>query len=407
MEPQSGGEDLRVQALRSAVGRVMMVEKVEAAPGEASTLAFAGRPTVPADQMYDSLSPAFAQQGMTLLLRREKGLVLAIGVPRLAPPGRPNPLINAGLFLLTLLTVGYAGLVNGATYLRPEATSLAELRLTSPDAIFLGIAFTASFLGILLAHEFGHYLAARRHGTPVSLPYFLPLPGSPLGTLGAAIRLLAPPKNRRVLIDIGMAGPLAGLVFAVPLLLIGLALSRVEPLPATSSGFVNLTLEGNSIVYLLAKWFVTGQWLPSPASFGGVPPAIYWVRYFFLGLPAPIGGVDVLLHPVAWAGWTGLLITALNLIPAGQLDGGHAMYVLAGRRARALVPFLIAGMLLLGTVWSGWWIWAALVFFVGRTYAQPLDDITPVGGLRRWIALSGVILFLLLFVPVPFRQFGL
>lgn len=407
MDNQFVEADPRLHALRSAVGRVMVIERVEPAPGEAATVAFGGRLTIPADQVYEALAPAFQQQGMTLLLRRDKGLDLAIGVPRLAVPGRPNPLVNLVLFALTLITVGYAGLVNGANYLRPEATSLAELRLTAPDAIFLGVAFTASFLGILLAHEFGHYLAARHHGTAVSLPYFIPLPGSPLGTLGAAIRLLEPPRNRRVLLDIGMAGPLAGLAFAVPLLLLGLSLSRVVSLPASPLGFANITLEGNSVAYLAAKWLVTGEWLPAPASFAGASPLAYWVRYFFLGVPAPIGGRDVLLHPVAWAGWTGLLITALNLIPAGQLDGGHAMYVLAGRRAGALLPILIGTMLLLGSVWNGWWIWAALVFFLGRTYAQPLDDITPVGAARRWVALSGVILFLLLFVPVPFRQFGL
>jgi membrane-associated protease RseP (regulator of RpoE activity) len=224
--------------------------------------------------------------------------------------------------------------------------------------------------------------------------------------LGAFIRLKAPPRNRKVLLDIGMAGPLAGLVIAVPVLLLGLALSQVVRLPATSAGFSSIQLEGNSVFYLLAKFIVHGKLLPAPVTYGGVPPLLYWLRYMFLGMPAPLGGQDVLLHPLAWAGWTGLLVTALNLIPAGQLDGGHALYVLVGRRvAAALWPVLVVGLVLLGMVWSGWWIWAALLFLLGRVYATPLDDVTRLDLPRRVIALSGVVLFFVLFTPIPFRMF--
>jgi membrane-associated protease RseP (regulator of RpoE activity) len=203
-----------------------------------------------------------------------------------------------------------------------------------------------------------------------------------------------------------MAGPLAGLVVAVPLLLIGLAQSTVAPLPSSAAGFANLTLEGNSVFYLVAKLLARGELLPAPASYGGTPLLLYWARYIFLGVPTPVGGHDVMLHPVAWAGWAGLLVTALNLSPAGQLDGGHAAYVLFGRRAGGLLPFLVGGLVLLGFVWSGWWLWAALVLILGRTYAQPLDDVTPLDGRRRWVAILGLVLFLLLFMPVPLRTFG-
>jgi membrane-associated protease RseP (regulator of RpoE activity) len=281
------------------------------------------------------------------------------------------------------------------------------LNLFSPGAILLGAAFTASFLGILLAHEFGHYIAARRHGTPVSLPYFIPFPLSPLGTMGAAIRLLAPPRDRRVLLDIGMAGPLAGLAVAIPVLLIGLALSRVEPLPGSTQAFAGMTLEGNSVIYLLAKLITKGELLPSPAGYGVVPPVIYWLRYLVLGTPVPVGGRDVMLHPVAWAGWAGLLITALNLVPAGMFDGGHTIYVLVGRKAARLLPVLVAVLFLLGFAWSGWWLWAGLVLLLGRIYAEPFDDITPLDPRRRRIAVLGLVLFVLLFMPVPFRAFGI
>jgi membrane-associated protease RseP (regulator of RpoE activity) len=357
--------------------------------------------------VWVALSPEFERASLTLLLRREENDDLVVGVPALPTPGKPNPLVNAGLFLLTLLSVAYAGLVNGASYLHPRAESLSEVNLFSPGAILLGAAFTAAFLGILLAHEFGHYIAARRHGTPVSLPYFIPFPFSPLGTMGAAIRLLAPARDRKVLLDIGMAGPLAGLAVAIPVLLLGLALSRVDPLPATVQGFAGLTLEGNSVLYLLAKLVTKGELLPAPASYGAVSPVVYWLRYAVMGQPVPIGGRDVMLHPVAWAGWAGLLVTALNLVPAGMFDGGHTIFVLIGRKAARLLPFLVGFLLLLGFAWSGWWLWAALVFFLGRAYAVPLNDITPLDPKRRRIAMLGMVLFLLLFMPVPFRSFGL
>jgi len=392
----------RQAQLLPAVQKFMTVHAVEATTGPAASLRFRGRLLTDPSAAWSALGPAFEAVSLTLLFRQEGQDQVAIGVPTLGRPGRPNPLVNVALFGLTFLSVAYAGLVNGAGYLHPNGGG----SLFSPGVILLAAAFTASFLGILLAHEFGHYLAARRHGMPVSLPYFIPFPFSPLGTMGAAIRLLAPPRDRKVLLDIGMAGPLAGLAVAIPLLLIGLSLSRVEPLPGTAAGFARLSLEGNSLVYLLAKFVTKGQLLPAPASFGSLPPALYWLRYVMTGQPAPIGGQDVMLHPVAWAGWAGLLITALNLVPAGMFDGGHTIYVLFGRRASWLLPPLVALLFLLGFGWPGWWLWAMLVLLLGRTYAEPLNDITPLDPKRRRVAILGLILFVLLFMPVPFRVFG-
>ncbi len=266
------------------------------------------------------------------------------------------------------------------------------------------MSFAFSILAILLAHEFGHYLAARYHGTAVTLPYFIPFPLSYFGTMGAFIRLKEPPKNKRILLDIGIAGPLAGLVVAIPILFLGLYLSNLDSLPLSANAGVQL--EGNSILYLLSKYIVFGQWLPNPGSYGGLHPVIYWIRYFFTGMPAPLGGTDVVLHPVAWAGWAGLLVTALNLIPAGQLDGGHVLFVLLGNKARAILPFILTALVVLGTVWPGWWLWAFLIFILGRTYAEPLDQITALDPNRRAVAILGLVVFILVFTPVPLSVLG-
>jgi membrane-associated protease RseP (regulator of RpoE activity) len=211
-----------------------------------------------------------------------------------------------------------------------------------------------------------------------------------------------PPKNRRILLDIGIAGPIAGLVVAIPVLLLGLSLSHIDQITlAPGQGF---QLEGNSLLYLLAKYVIFGRLLPAPASYGGLSPLLYWVRYFFTSQPLPVGGIDVMIHPIAWAGWAGLLVTALNLIPAGQLDGGHVISVLLGKRARALLPFVLGALVLLGFAWQGWWIWAFLVLLLGRVYAEPLDQITALDSRRKAVAVLGIILFVLVFTPVPLVQ---
>jgi membrane-associated protease RseP (regulator of RpoE activity) len=266
-----------------------------------------------------------------------------------------------------------------------------------------GWPFLVSLLGILLAHELGHYFAGRYHKVAVTLPYFVPLPVfSPFGTMGAFIQLKSPPTNRRVLLDIGIAGPLAGFLVALPVLIYGLATSPVQPLPLEIPAGQYLSLEGNSIVYVLVKWLIFHQWLPAPSSFGSLPPLLYMVRYYLLGYPLPLGGVDVLLNQVAWAGWAGLLVTGLNLIPAGQLDGGHALYVLIGKRVRRVVPVILVVLIVLGFFWTGWFLWAALVYFlVGRTYAEPLDQITALGPARKVLAVATLLLFVLVITPIP------
>jgi membrane-associated protease RseP (regulator of RpoE activity) len=224
--------------------------------------------------------------------------------------------------------------------------------------------------------------------------------------MGAFIMLKSPPTNRRVLLDIGIAGPLAGFLVAIPVLIYGLMTSPVQPLPTTFLPGQGISLEGNSIIYILAKLAIFHQFLPAPASFGNLPPWLYMLRYYLLGFPVPLGGKDVLLNQVAWAGWAGLLVTGLNLIPAGQLDGGHALYVLVGQRARRLVPFIIVILVGLGFFWPGWFLWAGLIYFLGRTHAEPLDQITELDPRRKALAVLALVLFLLVITPIPLLIVG-
>jgi membrane-associated protease RseP (regulator of RpoE activity) len=378
----------------------MMVEGMTAGRPEDNFLVrFKGQFIVDSEEAYEELEPTFRNEGTTLLFRKDGESQSVIAVPGVITPTPSNVMVNILLFVVTVVSVLMAGIEDGS--LLDTHGFLLGLILSLPQ----GIPFAISLLGILLAHEFGHYLAARYHNTPVTLPYFIPFPGGILGTMGAFIRLKAPPRNRKVLLDIGLAGPLAGLVVAIPVVIIGLALSEVGPLPTSSDDIFGLTIEGNSILYLTLKYLVKGELLPAPVSYGGLDPVIYWFRYFFSGLPIPLGGQDVLLHPIAWAGWSGLLVTALNLIPAGQLDGGHVIFVLFGRKASKLWPFIVLALMAMGFIWTGWFIWAGLIFFLGRTYAQPLDDVTPLDDRRKALAILGLVVFVLVFIPVPLRTF--
>jgi membrane-associated protease RseP (regulator of RpoE activity) len=215
------------------------------------------------------------------------------------------------------------------------------------------------------------------------------------------------PRNKRVLMDIAVAGPIAGFVVSLVVIWIGLSLSNLDALPVVLSPGQAFQIEGNSVIYLLLKYLHFGQFLPQPASFEGLEPALYWLRYFFTGRPFPLGGVDVMIHPVAWAGWAGLLVTALNLIPAGQLDGGHVFSLLFGTKgARRMFPVILVALFGMGFLWSGWWLWAGLVFLFGRVYAEPLDQITPLDPVRKALGILALIIFLLAFTPVPITLMG-
>ncbi|KAA0270389.1 MAG: site-2 protease family protein [Chloroflexi bacterium] len=340
---------------------------------------------------YDRLADSLAPHGLSPHFRHEDGRHVIYLAPRQPEPAREKVSTNIILFLLTIFSVMMAGVqIEGPV---PE-DFLGQILLIVKN-IFTGWPFALSLLGILLAHELGHYFMSRYHKTPATLPYFIPLPFSPLGTMGAAILMRGIPKNKRILFDIGVAGPIAGLVIAIPVLLYGLSLSSLGPIEPNPNGF----LEGNSILYFLAKFIVFGQLLPAPAAPQGL---IYWLQYFFTGRPVPFGGLDVFIHPVAFAGWAGILVTALNLIPAGTLDGGHIIYSLFGEKAKKAFPFIVGLLIVLGVFWSGWWLWAALLFWLGRVNAQPMDQITELDPKRKAVAYAMIAVFILVFTPVPF-----
>ena len=392
----------QINSLTNIISKYMQISDVTWGDEKQNFLVrFRGQLTGDSARAYDEIATALKPYYLTPLFRKDNEQAVILLVQGVANPKPSNPWINLGLFIATVISVLYAGALY--SYNGPSPDNLLGQLLAPLKHLELGIPFAVSLLAILLAHEFGHYLAGRYHKTVVTLPYFIPFPLSPFGTMGAAIQLKEPPKNKRILLDIGLAGPIAGLVVAIPVLIYGLTLSKIAPLPTSISGDFVLQIEGNSIIYLLSKYLVFHQWLPVPLDFNGLPPLLYWIRYFFTGEPSPLGGLDVIINPIAWAGWAGLLVTALNLIPAGQLDGGHLAYTWLGKKALYLWPFILVGLVLLGFVWSGWWLWALLIFFLGRLYAEPLDQITPLNRSRKALAILGLVIFLLVFMPVPLK----
>jgi hypothetical protein len=385
--------------LTAHVAQIMDIGETEwAGPQVLHIVRYRGQLRLDSVEAYDKIAEAMAPREITPLFRVEQGQHAVILIKGINKPTPSNPWINLGMFILTVISVTLVGALN--VYNGPAST-LTEYYLGAFAVLWSGLPFASSLLAILLAHEFGHYIAGRLHKTPVTLPYFIPMPLPPFGTLGAFIQLKAAPKNKRILLDIGVAGPLAGFLVAVPILLYGLSLSEIQPIPVNEA----IQMEGTSIIYLLAKYLTFGQWLPTPFSYGDAHPIWYWVQYMFTGRPFPLGGQDVFLHPIAWAGWGGLLVTALNLIPAGQLDGGHLSYVLFGQRARQFLPYILVGLLILGFFWQGWWLWLFFISILGRSYAEPLDQITPLDPRRRAIAILGLIVFILTFTPVPLQAF--
>ena len=392
---------LQFDRLDAIVRRVFYIEDTTHGGDRSGYLVrYHGRLLVDSADAYERVAEQLRPQGVTPLFRVEEGRQTVILVDGVHDPKPANPRVNLIFFILTVLSVLFTGGIMSVDHLPSGFLAIVRALISQ------GWPFAVSMLGILMAHEFGHYLAGRYHKTMVSLPYLLPLPFplSPFGTLGAFINMKEVPRNRRILMDIAIAGPLAGLVVAIPVLLYGLSISTVTVLPAAAAqgGLGQLQMEGNSILYLAAKWLTFGKLLPAPVNYGGLAPAIYWLRYFFTGLPLPYGGLDVNISPVAWAGWGGLLITSLNLIPAGQLDGGHLFYTLFGKKnARRALPVILVALVALGFLWAGWWLWVVLIFLFGRVYAEPLDQITELDGKRKALAAVALILFVLLFTPIP------
>jgi membrane-associated protease RseP (regulator of RpoE activity) len=270
------------------------------------------------------------------------------------------------------------------------------------DHLRAGVPFAIPLLAILLSHEFGHFFTARAHGVAASPPYFIPFP-SLAGTLGAVIRMRGPLPTRKALVDIGASGPIAGFIVALPILVYGLKLSHLSPSAIPTGG-----LPPQTPLWWTLNW-LHGQPVLGDSSLDVLqkgPSVLYLlIRHWIFGaLPR---GHDVVLHPTAFAAWFGLLVTALNLLPVGQLDGGHVLYALAGARARTVGRGILAVLLVLGLVaWVGWLIWALIGWrVVGTAHPPVTDPEEPLGATRVAVAWLTFILFVLTFMPVPLAQY--
>ena len=352
---------------------------------------------------YGQITAALEAFDLIAIFREDSGTQSLILLPKIVSKSKNRPRLNLLMFLLTTLSVLFTGGLYG--YKGELTGNTVQMILALVKS---GWPFAISLLAILGAHEFGHYFAGKKNGVDVSLPFFIPFPFSSFGTMGAFINMRSLPRNKRVLFDIAVAGPLSGLIVAIIVLAIGLNLSELNILPLSADAGIGLQMEGSSLLYLLLKYLTFGKLLPQPLGLSGISLAVYWVQYFFTGLPFPWGAQDVMLHPVAWAGWAGLFVTAINLLPVGQLDGGHIFQTVFGKKiAQLIFPIIIGGLALLGLFWSGWWMWAGILFFMGRRYAEPLDQVTQLDTTRKWIGYLAIAIFLLTFIPVPMTLIGL
>jgi membrane-associated protease RseP (regulator of RpoE activity) len=309
-----------------------------------------------------------------------------------APPGpgtlgalRP-PLLNILLFLLTFASAFIAGSVLSDTQL-PEPNRVEMLRH--------GLGFSLALLFIMLCHEMGHFFLARRHGVDATWPFFIPAPLlSIIGTLGAVIRLRSLPRTRRALLDIGAAGPIAGFLATIPVLVLGLHWSTVVPVEPQAARW--------TLFNALLQWFHTGTWPALKEAFDlGYPAGMVLAERLVIGaLPA---GKTLALHPVAVAGWFGFFLTALNLLPLGQLDGGHVLFGASPALHRLAGPPLSAALLALGvfTPFPGWILWG-LLMGLGLGFHPPLAEPEErLDGPRRVLVAVSALLLLLSFSPVP------
>jgi Zn-dependent protease len=375
--------------------------------GQPGAIRLRGELQAPSEQAYPLIAERLREMGYTAVLRRddENKLDVLLALPGVQPQESGGRLwINALLYLLTIVATLYVG----AGYSDQIPTNLSDVDtlLWPLTHLWLGWPFALSLMVILTGHELGHYFAGRHYKVPVSLPFFIPMPFPPLGTMGAFIMMKGRAINRRQMLTVGAAGPLVGFLLALPILALGLSMSKIIPmeLPAPGSGFF---MEGNSLLYLLFKYLTFGQILPGTGNPATLGAALGEVGAALFGT-FPFGhGFDVSIHPVALAGWAGLLVTALNLLPVGQLDGGHVLYSLVGQRAGRLTLPIIGLLVLMGFVlWPGWFLWAALIFFFGQSHPDPLDDVTRLDRPRKIIAVAVLLIFVLTFTPMPMQIFS-
>jgi membrane-associated protease RseP (regulator of RpoE activity) len=355
----------RLQVVGPLGERVSREMEIETTRYEGDWVIFEGRLRGDAEAAYERLARSFAEVGRSpRLLEGESGRAQVVAAPispEEAKPAHQNLAVPLLLVAATLATTTWAGALQQGVNLWQE-----------PGRFAVGLPYSLAIMAILLIHELGHYVAGRLHGIKVTLPYFIPVPMG-LGTFGAFIQIRGAIPDRRKLFDVGVAGPLAGLVIALPALYFGL-----QGTMATSSG-PGVTLSGSVLL----------AWLYGLANGGPVRPDHV-----------------VALTPLGFAGWLGLLVTALNLMPVGQLDGGHVAYALFGRRRAETLGWVAIFLLLaLGIFyWSGWFTWAILIFFLGGVKHEPaLNELPEPGWRRRAVGALAFVLLFLIMAPVPHR----
>ncbi len=280
------------------------------------------------------------------------------------PPEPPKIKIVAPaiLFFVTFIAVLFAG-----------SLQYGVNPFSHPDQVYRGLPFALVLMGILLSHEMGHFLMSKHHHVAATLPYFIPAPNI-LGTFGAFIRMKSPIPDRNALVDIGAAGPLAGFVVALPALIIGMRMSSVSAV--TAAGSFRL---GDSLLVKLVSLLVR---------------------------PDVTAGRQLVLSPIAFAGWIGMFVTAMNLIPIGQLDGGHIAYALFGKWYNAIARLALVALVVMGIWgWEVWLFWALIILILGVRHPSPMDPYQPLDRKRRSIALIAMVILIITFIPVPFSGF--
>ncbi|MCX8014890.1 MAG: site-2 protease family protein [candidate division WOR-3 bacterium] len=271
----------------------------------------------------------------------------------------PSIILNIVLFVATIFTT-----------LLVSALNRGGNPFANFTDIFLGVPFSFSLMLILSGHELGHFFVSRHFQVKTSLPYFLPIPHPLIGTMGAFIKVESMLPNRKALIRIGASGPIIGFLLAIPITIIGIALSKVIP----TDNFVGIKL-GSSMLFNFLTQLIHRE------------------------IPA---GHDLVLHPMAFAGWLGFLVTALNLLPVGQLDGGHIAYAVFGKYRKYVTLFILIGIALLGIFWPGWFFWILLIVLFGLRHPKAQDEISKISTTDWIFAFSALVIFILSFIPVPF-----
>ncbi|MDH3365960.1 MAG: site-2 protease family protein [Thermoplasmata archaeon] len=317
------------------------------------------------EESFDKLREEMAQQGYIPMVTYQKGEHIIIVGKK--PKARYRSIyVNLAMFIITLVAMTFAGIGLWSEYADVPSSEVYTLRNIGTSIL----VFTLPLLAILGIHELGHFFMARRRKVAASLPFFIPsIP--PLGTLGAVISLRDPIPDRKSLLEIGIAGPIAGLLMAIPIGLLGLVLTNADARPIPDS------FETGSIVYVAF-------------------PLIYeWMEMF-----VPIAG-DFFIHPLVFAAWAGFLVTAINLLPVGQLDGGHIARAILGQNAKYASWVMIAGLIVLSFFWLGWIFLALLVLFFGAKHPPPLNDITKLDTKRKAAGLVAFVILFVTFMPIP------